>query len=129
MKPPSAATTFRSIDGQFKVMVIENFHQIYFRIYIFNGCPVDADVNMRELLHNTNLQFNSILTEIIEDESQTDENINWDLSVYALNGCYSTKEYSGIFIASVLYFLVQECPIFVPSSRFKKRAIDGALPM
>ena len=104
--------------------------------YIYHGSPVDAEVETRELLDNIDLQFNSFLTEIIGDERQTDENINWDVSLYALNGCYSTEEYSGIFIASVMYFLVQECPIYIPSSRlnilrskFSLWLIDGALPM
>ena len=155
MKPPSVVTTFRSINGQFKDMVIENFHRIYFPhflggvwgmvmldipsehiFYIFHGSPVDSDVETRQLLDNIDLQFNSFLTEIIGDERQTDENVNWDVSLYPLNGCYSTEEYSGIFVASVLYFLVQECPIFIPSSRlnilrskFSLWLIDGALPM
>ena len=41
-----------------------------------------------------------------------------------------------LFVASLLYFLVQECPIFIPLSRFKilRSEIsifltDGALPM
>ena len=97
---------------------------------------MDAEVETRELLDNIDLQFNSFLTEIIGDERQTDENINWDVSLYALNGCYSTEEYSGIFIASVMYFLVQECLVFIPSSqlkilrsKFSLWLIDGALPM
>ena len=73
---------------------------------------MDADLETRDLLKNIDLQFKTFLTEIIGDERQTDENVNWDVSLYALNGCYSTEEYSGIFIASVLYFLVLECPYF-----------------
>jgi len=68
MKPPSAATTFRSIDGQFKDMLILNFHRIYFPhflggvlgmvmldipseniFYIFHVSSVDADVETRAL--------------------------------------------------------------------------------
>ena len=123
MKPPSVVTTFRSIDGQFKDMVIENFHRIYFPhflggvwgtvmldipsehiFYIFHGSPVDADVETRKLLDNIDLQFNSFLTEIIGAERQTDENVNSDVSLYAFNGCYSR-------------------------ARFSVWVIDGALPM
>ena len=155
MNPTSPTTTFRSIDNQFNDMVFEKFHRIFFPhllggvwgmvmidipsetiFYIYHGSPVDAEVETRELLDNIDLQFNSFLTEIIGDERQTDENINWDVSLYALNGCYSTEEYSGIFIASVMYFLVQECPVFIPlsqlkilRSKFSLWLIDGALPM
>ena len=48
MKPPSVAITFRSIDGKFKDMVIEKFHQIYLPHFLggvwgFHGSPVDAE--------------------------------------------------------------------------------------
>ena len=70
---------------------------------------------MRELLDNIELQVYSFLAEKIGDERQSVQNVNWDVSLYTWNGCYSTEEYSGIFIAIVLYFLVKECPL----SRFK----------
>ena len=63
---------------------------------------------------NINLQLNFFLIEIIGDKHQKYENVNWDVSLYALNGCHSSKEYSGIFIASVLYFPVQEYPFLLP---------------
>ena len=84
--------------------------------FIYHGSPVDADVDTRELLDYIDLQFNSFQTEIIGDEYQTDENMNWDVFLSVLNDFYSTEEYTGIFIASVMYFLVQECPVFIPKS-------------
>jgi hypothetical protein len=101
--------------------------------YVYHGIE-EAEQELDRLLEKVCKQFSTLLNEI---DGVDNNGINdWDISLYPLNASSCPEEFSGIFVATVLYYLVQECPIYIPVSqmsnlkqKFAYWLICGALPM
>jgi hypothetical protein len=101
--------------------------------YVYHGIE-EAEQELDTLLEKVCKQFSTLLNEI--DGADNNGIKDWDISLYPLNASSCPEAFSGIFVATVLYYLVQECPIYIPVSqlsnlkqKFAYWLICGALPM
>ena len=119
-------------DGVWGLVIIDfKFGTLY---YVYHHGIQGADPELDMLLEQISKQFSMLLTEI--NGADTYGIKDWDISLYPLNGSLCSEEFSGIFIATVLYYILQECPIYIPASqltnmkqKFAYWLISGVLPM
>jgi hypothetical protein len=96
----------------------------------------DFDPALDNLLEQISRQFSALLIEIGYGRVDNRGFEEWDISLYPLNGSSCSDEFSGIFVATTLYLLVHECPVYIPLNqlsnlrqKFTYWTICGALPM
>jgi hypothetical protein len=149
-----------AIDDQFKNLDVEKIYRMYFPyrwdqtswgivildfnlniIYyvdhnnVNNLVDPSDDPDFMDFIDKVEVTFNFLITELWRLNGKINDN-TWDVSPFPLNGSVCAEHNSGIFIAAIMYFIVQECPVYIPTdqlSNLKKKfalwLIDGSLPM
>ena len=76
------------------------------------------------------------MNELFSNELNRDEVTEWKTTTHPLNESSCPEEFIGVLILLVLYFVVQECPVYILIDQFKNIRrkfsywlIDRALPM
>jgi hypothetical protein len=120
-------------DGLWGMIIID--FRVEALYYVYLGIRSD-DAELDELLKKVSIQFNTFLNELFSNELNRDEVTEWETTIYPLNESSCPEEFTGVFILLVLYFIVQECPVYIPIDQLKNIRrkfsywlIDGALPM
>jgi hypothetical protein len=120
-------------DGIWGMIIID--FRVEALYYVYLGIRSD-DAELDELLKKVSIQFNTFLNELFSNELNRDEVTEWETTIYPLNESSCPEEFTGVFILLVLYFIVQECPVYIPIDQLKNIRrkfsywlIDGALPM
>jgi len=120
-------------DGVFGMIIMDMKSKCFY--YVHHGNQDTDKEFLDTLLEKVVQQFNLLLDEISPADTggASDE---WQISLYPLNTSSCSDHYSGIFIATVLCFLVQECPVYIPENqllnlkqKFAFWVIMGELPI
>jgi hypothetical protein len=101
-------------------------------IYYIDHGNQSHDPDYVELMDQVELKYNGLIKALLNNVVQS----NWEVSSYPLNGSSCEEDLSAILIATVMYFMVQECPVYVPSDQITKLKqkfalwlVEGELPI
>jgi hypothetical protein len=87
-------------------------------------------------MDKVNVVCQYVIRELMNNIDRGSNGRDWEVSSYPLNGSSCEEDLSGIFIATVMYFIVQECPVYIPfdqlsnmKQKFALWLIEGLLPI
>jgi hypothetical protein len=144
---------FRSIDDQFKNLDMDKIYRIYFPhlqsiggwgivvldfnlsvIYYIDHNNRSDDPDFMELMDKVEEKCNCLISEIWRINGMIND-ADWEISLFPLNGSCCAEDVSGIFMATVMYFIVQECPVYISEDqlatlkqKFALWLIEGSVP-
>jgi hypothetical protein len=145
---------FRLMDDQINNLHVDKIYRMYFPyrqanmqwvmvildfnlslIYYVDPGNQSADPDFLDFIDKVEVQFNYFISELWNASGKIND-VDWEVAAYPLNGSICAEDISGIFIAIVLYFIVQECPVYIPVNQLTNMKpkialwlIEGSLPM
>jgi hypothetical protein len=145
---------FASINDELENLDVNKIYRIYFPYQLSNESwsMVILDFNLSviyfvdhknhsddpefiQLMDKVEVQCNCLIAEFWNlNEMRLDE--DWEVTLFPLNGSCCGEDLSGIFVATVMYFIVQECPVYISvdqlsniKQKFALWLIEGSLPL